>query len=57
MIEGRTAKIKIGTKEIGIIGEIHPKILKYYELDFPVSLLELDVNIIEKIVQEQVSKM
>ena len=57
MLEGRTAKIKIGKEQIGIIGEIHPKILNYYELDFPVSLLEIDVNKIKKIVQEQISNI
>ncbi len=43
-IEGRTGKIIFNDKEIGIIGELHPKVLTNLGLEFPVSALELDVE-------------
>lgn len=44
-IEGRTGNVIVG-KDInaGIIGELHPEILNAFDLDFPVSFLELDLE-------------
>lgn len=43
-IDGRTAKILIGEKNVGIIGEIHPSILKQWHLKMPLTLLEIDLK-------------
>jgi len=43
-IEGRCAKIIFDGKKIGNIGEISPKILSKFNLEFPVSVLELDLE-------------
>ena len=43
-IEGRVAAIIIKNKEIGYVGEIHPKILKNWKIKMPVSLFELDLD-------------
>lgn len=42
-IEGRCAEIVIG-KTVGIIGEIHPQVLKNFELEKPVVALEINLN-------------
>lgn len=43
-IDGRVAKIRLDKKEIGFIGEIHPKILKNWKIRMPVVLLEIDLD-------------
>ena len=43
-IEGRVAEIKMGDKEIGFIGEIHPKILKNWRIKMPVSIFEISLE-------------
>jgi phenylalanyl-tRNA synthetase beta chain len=43
-IKGRTAKIMFNEKEIGMIGEIHPKILKNWKIKMPVALLEIELD-------------
>ena len=43
-IEGRTGSIIINNKEVGIIGEITPIILKNNKIKMPVASLELDIN-------------
>ncbi|MFH1327033.1 MAG: phenylalanine--tRNA ligase subunit beta [archaeon] len=47
-IEGRVASIFLDEKEIGFIGEIHPKILKNWKIKMPVSLFELTLDEIFK---------
>jgi phenylalanyl-tRNA synthetase beta chain len=47
-IEGRVASIILDNKEIGKIGEIHPKILKNWKIKMPVALFELDLKDIFK---------
>jgi phenylalanyl-tRNA synthetase beta chain len=47
-IEGRTASIFLDEKEIGFIGEIHPKILKNWKLKMPVALFEIGLEEIFK---------
>jgi phenylalanyl-tRNA synthetase beta chain len=47
-IEGRTADIIFEGKEIGIIGEVHPKILKNWKIKMPVALFEIDLKEIFK---------
>ena len=43
-IEGRVASIKYKGKEIGLLGDIHPRVLKNFKLKFPVSLFEIRLD-------------
>jgi len=43
-IDGRTAKIFLNSKEIGFIGEIHPRILKNWRIKMPVALFEINLE-------------
>ena len=43
-IKGRTARIMLKDKQIGTIGEIHPKILKNWKIRMPVALLEIELE-------------
>jgi phenylalanyl-tRNA synthetase beta chain len=48
-IDGRTAKIILGGKEMGILGEIHPSVLKGWHLKMPLACLEIELDgLIEK---------
>ncbi len=43
-IEGRTGKIMMEGKQIGIIGEIHPSVLRSWHLKMPLACLEIDLE-------------
>jgi phenylalanyl-tRNA synthetase beta chain len=43
-IDGRTAEIKLNNKTIGLLGEIHPKILKNWKIKMPVSIFEINLE-------------
>ncbi|MBD3390291.1 phenylalanine--tRNA ligase subunit beta [Candidatus Micrarchaeota archaeon] len=43
-IEGRCAEVFLDGKRAGIIGSVHPEILKRYGLEYPVAVCELDVR-------------
>jgi phenylalanyl-tRNA synthetase beta chain len=43
-IPGRTARVSVNNKEIAYIGEIHPKVLKNFDLELPVAALELNLT-------------
>jgi phenylalanyl-tRNA synthetase beta chain len=43
-IEGRTGKVILKEKEIGIIGEIHPSLLRSWHLKMPLVYLEIDLS-------------
>ncbi len=43
-IPGRVARISVKNKDIAYIGEIHPKVLEKFGLEFPVAALELNVT-------------
>lgn len=43
-IEGRTAEISLNGKNLGFIGEIHPKTLKSWKIKMPVALFEIDLE-------------
>ena len=47
-IEGRVGKIILNNKQIGFIGEIHPKILRNWKIKMPVSIFEIDLEEIFK---------
>ena len=49
-VDGRTAKIIFNGKEIGFVGEIHPKILRNWRIKMPVALFEISLEeIFEKL--------
>lgn len=43
-IPGRCAEIFIGDKKAGIVGEIHPQVLKNWGIEMPIALFEMDVS-------------
>ncbi len=43
-IPGRVAKIFADNQEVGVLGEIHPRVLHNWGLSVPVSLLELNID-------------
>ncbi|MDO8481258.1 MAG: phenylalanine--tRNA ligase subunit beta [Nanoarchaeota archaeon] len=45
-IPGRVAKILVGKKEAGLIGELHPQVLENWQLIMPVAVFELDINLL-----------
>jgi len=47
-IPGRVGRITCGTKKIGYIGEIHPKVLESWQLENPVAALEINLSEIIK---------
>ncbi len=49
-IEGRAAEIFLNEKSLGFLGEIHPKTLKNWKIKMPVSLFEIDLEEILKMV-------
>ncbi len=53
LIEGRAAKLIAGEKEIGFIGEVHPKILKNWRIKMPVALFEADFREIAALIAKR----
>ena len=50
---GRTAQIVSGGKPIGIIGEVHPRILERFDLEgSPVALFEVDLQLLHQVAPE-----
>ncbi|MEM2917144.1 MAG: phenylalanine--tRNA ligase subunit beta [Candidatus Bathyarchaeia archaeon] len=47
-LQGRTAAIKIGNKQIGVIGEVHPQVLNNFELENPTASLEIDLEWLQR---------
>jgi phenylalanyl-tRNA synthetase beta chain len=43
-IPGRVGEIMVGKKSIGVIGEIHPQVLENFQMEYPVSVFELDAD-------------
>ena len=43
-IEGRAVKIKHNNKEIGILGEVSPQIIKNWRIKMPVASLEINID-------------
>jgi len=43
-IDGRIAEIKLENKNMGFLGEIHPKILKNFKIKMPVALFEISLE-------------
>ncbi len=51
-IDGRVVEIKLDNKNIGFLGEIHPKILKNWKIKMPVALFEVNLEEIFKKIQK-----
>ena len=52
-IEGRTAELSFQGKQIGFLGEVHPKILKNWRIKMPVALLEIEIDtLLDKLMKE-----
>ena len=49
-IPGRVGLIKVSNKIVGIIGELHPSVLKRWRLENPVALFELNLTELLKLV-------
>lgn len=49
-IDGRTGRIVVANQEVGFIGEIHPKVLRNWELEMPVAGFEINLEKIKDIV-------
>ncbi|MHC3436753.1 phenylalanine--tRNA ligase subunit beta [Natrialbaceae archaeon A-gly3] len=43
-IDGRTAAVVIDGKEVGVVGEVHPKVLVEHDLEVPVAAFEFDLE-------------
>jgi phenylalanyl-tRNA synthetase beta chain len=52
-IEGRVGKIVVDDVSIGYIGEIHPQVLINFELEMPVSVFELDVSALLRLIEKK----
>ncbi len=52
-IEGRCASVIADEEEIGFFGEIHPKVLSNFELEYPVAAFELYMEKVEKILRSR----
>jgi phenylalanyl-tRNA synthetase beta chain len=52
-INGRAGKTIVKGTEVGILGEINPKVLETWKLENPTAALELDIEKIIKIKQEE----
>lgn len=48
-IPGRVGKILVDKKEVGVIGEISPRVLKNWKVDFPVVAVEMEMESLGKV--------
>ncbi len=47
-IPGRSAKIVVNKKNLGILGEIHPRVLLNFELNVPIIAAEININVLKE---------
>jgi len=43
-VDGRTAEVVIDGESVGVIGEVHPRVLVEYDLELPVAAFEFDLD-------------
>ncbi|MCD6371367.1 MAG: phenylalanine--tRNA ligase subunit beta, partial [Candidatus Aenigmarchaeota archaeon] len=48
-IDGRVGKILVNGKEVGIFGELHPEVLKRWNLEMPVVALEINIDFLQNL--------
>ncbi|ELY54479.1 phenylalanine--tRNA ligase subunit beta [Natronolimnohabitans innermongolicus] len=46
-IDGRTAAVVVDGEEVGVIGEVHPKVLVEHDLEVPVAAFEFDLEALQ----------
>jgi phenylalanyl-tRNA synthetase beta chain len=46
-ISGRTAEVVLDGESVGVIGEVHPKVLVEHDLELPVAAFEFDLSALE----------
>ena len=51
-IDGRCGLVKYRDSVIGVIGEIHPEVLKFIGLEYPVAIVELYLELLTDIIEE-----
>jgi phenylalanyl-tRNA synthetase beta chain len=47
-ITGRCARIVVDSKQVGVIGEVHPQVLENFAIEQPVALFEIDISVFSK---------
>ncbi len=52
-LEGRTGSILIGDHEVGVIGEVHPRVIENWKLENPIAAMELDLDQLFEIQHEK----
>lgn len=51
--EGRVGRVKVGDKKVAYIGEINPQVLENWELELPVTALELNLTELFELIQKK----
>lgn len=51
-IPGRCAKIIVDSKDVGLIGEIHPEVLENFSIEQPVAIAEFDCSFLKPYIRE-----
>jgi phenylalanyl-tRNA synthetase beta chain len=46
-LEGRTGEVVSGQKRLGIVGELHPKVIRAWGLSLPIAAFELEIPTME----------
>ncbi|MFD1513049.1 phenylalanine--tRNA ligase subunit beta [Halomarina rubra] len=46
-IEGRTAAVELDGERVGVVGEVHPRVLVEHDLELPVAAFEFDLAALE----------
>jgi len=50
LIKGRTGRVSYKNKDIAYIGEVHPSVLYNFGIEYPISVLELNLSILFKLI-------
>jgi len=57
LIDGRTVKVIVQDKTIGVMGEVHPEVLRNFELTNPVALFELNVTELLELIKKKYNRL
>ena len=49
-IPGRVARVSVGNKKVAYIGEIHPQVIRNFEMDSPIVAIELNLTEIFRLI-------
>jgi phenylalanyl-tRNA synthetase beta chain len=50
-LDGRVGSIALTSREVGVIGEIHPQVIENWNLEDPVAAMEIDLNMLLEALQ------